>query len=266
MLKPILVTMIHLRRFGFFPTNTWRSFWRGRSDRAQGLFEIVRDTCEGNGQLVPINHNPNVMVSVTEPRWVYDTVIPFITNPSHFEFSEDKEDYYLYLGRIIHSKGILEAVAFTEQIGKKLIVAGPGDYVQTFGAEPPEHVEFVGMADLEERKKLLSKAKCLLAFTRYNEPCGKIVYEAGWSGTPVNTSDSGGFTETVTEGANGFTGGCMAEWIENDEKLDTLDPVKIREHAEKTFSPDVLMPRYESFWKRVDGFSKTGDIDFTYVG
>ena len=253
-----------LAPFRIFPTHTWRSFWRGRSDRAQSLFEIVRDTSEGNGTLNPINHNPNVMVSVTDPRWVFDTVIPFLTNPAQFEVSEDREDYYLYLGRIIHAKGILEAIEFTEKLGKKLIVAGPGDYVKTFGQMPPKHVEFFGMANLEERKKLLSKARCLLAFTRYNEPCGKIVYEAGWSAIPVNTSNSGGFVETVTPGVNGFRGDCMAEWIENDEKIDLLEPKKIREHAETFFSPDELMRHYERFWKRIDGFSNSGDVNFTF--
>ena len=253
-----------LAEFRIFPTHTWRSFWRGRSDRAQSLFEIVQETSAANGHVNPINHNPNVMVSVTEPRWVYDAVIPFLTNPSQFECCEDKEDYYLFLGRIIHSKGILEAIAFTEQIGKRLVIAGPGDYFQAFGQKPPKHVDFFGMADVDARRKLLAKAKCLLAFTRYNEPCGKIVLEAGWSATAVNTSNSGGFTETVVEGVNGFRGDCMAEWIENDAKLETLEPKTIREHAEQRFSPEVLLPRYEKFWKRIDGFRKSGDIDFTF--
>lgn len=250
--------------YRIFPTHTWRSFWRGRSHRAQEIFEIVDETSAENGHINPINHNPNVMVPVTEPRWIFDTVIFFLTNPDNFTASEKRDDYFLYLGRIIHSKGILEAVELTEYLGKKLIVAGPGDYEEEFGQTPPKHVEFIGMADLEKRRGLLAKAECLLAQTRYNEPAGSIVAEAGWSECPVITSNSGGFTETVDDGVSGFRGDCHAEWVEAAEKLHTLDPKAIRQHAEKTFSADVLMPRYERFFNRIDAYGRTGEETFTF--
>ena len=247
--------------FRIFPTQTWRSFWRGRSDRAEEIYKMFE------GQPPHMAYNPNVMVSVAEPRWVFDTVIHSIINPDNFKPCEDKEDYFLFLGRIIVSKGIQEAIELTEHLGKKLIVAGPGTFEHEFGKDfkLPKHVEFVGMANNEKRADLLSKAECLLALTRYNEPCGFIVSEAGFSQKPVITSNSGGFTETVTEGVNGFRGDCMAEWVEKAERLGELDSDAILKHAHDNFSAEALYPKYKAFWRRINGyFENEMDINFSY--
>lgn len=250
--------------YRIFETNTWRSFWRGRADRAQEIFDIVEQTSMENGHINPINHNPHVMVPVSEARWGLDTAIFFLTNPEYFKTSEKKDNYFLFLGRIIENKGILEAVELTEKLGKKLIVAGPGNFEQNIGIQPPKHVEFVGMADKDKRAEFLSRAECLLALTRYNEPCGAIVMEAGWSECPVITSNCGGFTETVEEGINGFRGDCHADWVDAAERLGELDPKAIRQHAEQTFHSDVLLPKYERFWKRVDALCRANDLNFVY--
>lgn len=243
-----------------FPTHTWRSFWRGRAERANDFYEMFKDTEPF------INHNPNIMVPVSDPRWVRDTVIYYLTNPENFEFNEKKGgDYFLYLGRMIQTKGILEAVELTKELGKKLIVAGPGDYRNVFEDKIPKHVDFIGMANKEKRLQLYADAECVLILTRYNEPGGTIVAEAGYAGRPVITANSGCFTELVQDEKTGFRGDCHAEWVEAAEKLHTLDPKAIRKHADETFAPEVLMPKYEAFFKRIDAYEKSGgDESFTF--
>ena len=205
------------------------------------------------------------MVPITTHRHALDTVIPPMFDPEDFTFSAEKEDYFLFLGRIIPSKGILDAVELTRVLGRKLIIAGPGDYEKTFGKKPPAHVEFVGMADLDKRAYLLSKTYCLLALTGYNEPCGYIVPEAGWSGTRVMTANTGGFTETVSPGVNGFRGDAFCDWVEDAEKLDTITPEMCRDHAEKHFSFAAVRPKYQAFWRRIDALHEADGAEyFTY--
>ena len=121
------------------------------------------------------------------------------------------------------------------------------------------------MADNTLRDELLSKAACLPTLTRYNEPGGTVAAEAPFSQTPVIASDTGCFTEVIEEGVTGFTGGCMAEWVEKAGQLGDLDSDAMLKHAHDNFSAEALYPKYRSFWKRIDGYYENGmDINFTY--
>ena len=85
----------------------------------------------------------------------YEVVIPNYFDLEDFDYSEEKDDYFLFLGRVFSGKGIDIAVQMTEKIGAKLIVAGQNPDNMTF----PDHVEYIGYADVDTRKKLLSRAK-----------------------------------------------------------------------------------------------------------
>ena len=52
------------------------------------------------------------------PSW-YDQVIPNPFTISEFEYSEEKEDYFLYFGRVVQEKGVGLAIQATEKVGKK---------------------------------------------------------------------------------------------------------------------------------------------------
>ena len=268
--------------FRIFESHTWRASWRARAERTLDIYKTLTHNHEhrkshddahghshGQSDPPPMFYNANIMVPVVEPRRVLDTVIfPIVDVANLVSKEKSRDDYFLYLGRIIQSKGIKDAIELTEILEKKLVVAGPGrfeDEFKDFDEGLPKHVEFIGMANKDKRDSLLSRASCLLALTRYSEPYGYIVPEAGAFECPVITSDTGGFTETVTEGVNGFTGGCMAEWVEKAGMIDSLDPAAIRKHAENRFSAEALYPKYKAFWRRIDGyFDNDKNETFTY--
>jgi glycosyltransferase involved in cell wall biosynthesis len=137
------------------------------------------------------------------PSW-FDDVIPNPFTVNEFEYCEQKEDYFLYFGRVVEEKGVHLAIQATERLGKKLIIAGPGSLQSLGYSKTPDHVEMFGIANAEQRKELMRKAKCLIGLTHYVEPFGNMVIEANLSGTPSITTDWGGFTETVVEGKTGY--------------------------------------------------------------
>jgi glycosyltransferase involved in cell wall biosynthesis len=99
----------------------------------------------------------------------YNVVIPNYFDLNDFEFCpEEKEDYFLFLGRVYEGKGIHIATQVTEKIGKKLVIAGQKPDNITF----PYNVEFVGYADIPTRKKLMSRAKAAFVPSMYVEPFG----------------------------------------------------------------------------------------------
>ena len=106
----------------------------------------------------------------------YDRIIPNYFAPEDFEYSDKKDDYYLYIGRMISRKGIEIAVKTCDVLGKKLIIAGQGAHVDERGhliSEDfdiaPATWEYFGFANVEDRKKLMSKAIALFVPTLYQE-------------------------------------------------------------------------------------------------
>ncbi len=63
----------------------------------------------------------------------YDRVIPNYFDPKDVEFSDQKDDYYFFIGRMIKRKGILIAAKACNALGKKLIIAGQGAHVDNRG-------------------------------------------------------------------------------------------------------------------------------------
>ena len=185
-----------------------------------------------------------------QPSW-FDTVIPNAFTINEFEYSNNKEDYFVYLGRIQPDKGIHLAIQLTERVGKRLIVAGPGSLNSLGYKEVPKHVECVGYVDVDQRRKLLSKAQALIAATTYLEPFGNIVVEAMLSGTPVITSDWGGFADNVNQGVTGYRCKDMKEFLHAAENISNLDPANCRKWAVDNFSDEVVHKKFDTWLQRI---------------
>ena len=121
----------------------------------------------------------------------YDTVIPNYFDPADFTFSAEKDDYFLFLGRVYDGKGVNIAIQATEKIGAGLIIAGQGTLKEMGYDKTPDHVMEYGYADIEARRNLMSKAKGAFVASLYNEPFAGVQIECMLSGTPVITTDWG---------------------------------------------------------------------------
>ena len=185
-------------------------------------------------------------VARCDPRW-YDVVIPNYFDLSQFEYApEKKEDYFLFIGRIYDGKGIHIAEQATKEAGVKLVVAGQNDENYKFA----DHVEFVGYADLDKRKTLMSRAKGSIIASTYVEPFGGVQVENLISGTPTITTDWGAFVENNIEGVTGFRCRTFADFVNGIKNIDQIDPAVCRKKGEE-FSLENIGPRYEKFFQDV---------------
>lgn len=184
-------------------------------------------------------------VSVAIQDW-YDVVIPNYFDFSEFDFLEDKEDYFLYLGRVYNGKGVDIAVQVTERLEKRLIVAGQKEE----GYSLPSHVEYVGYADRELRRQLMSKAKASFVPSTYLEPFGGVQVENLISGTPTITTDWGAFTENNVHGVTGYRCRTFSDFIEAVKRIDEISPKDCRNFS-KQFSLENIAPRYEKYFQDV---------------
>ena len=115
--------------------------------------------------------------------------------------------------------------------GKRLVVAGTwhGPESEALLRAAGEHVEYVGFADYEKRRRLLAGADALLYPTPVLEPFGYTVLEANVSGTPALVTNWGAFTETVAEGVNGFRCRSVADFAAALARLGEIRPRECRE-------------------------------------
>ena len=171
----------------------------------------------------------------------FDRVIPGYLDPEMFPLVEKKDDYYLFIGRLIDRKGYHIAQQVCQELGKRLIVAGPGDF-KGYG-------EYVGPVGPEERAKLMGNAIATFVPTLYIEPFGNVNIESQACGTPVITTDWGAFTETVEHGKTGFRCRTFQEFCEAAEAVKTLDPVYIRNRAISLYSVDIVKYQYERYFQ-----------------
>lgn len=172
----------------------------------------------------------------------FDAVIPNQVDPDLFPYG-DGGDYFLYTGRLIDRKGYRIAQQACEQMGARLILAGPGDH-HGYG-------EFVGEVGIDDRARLMAGACALFAPTQYIEPFGTVAIEAMASGTPVIATDWGAFTETVIHGETGFRCRTLGEFIHAAEMCGDLDRVTIRNRALSLYSMDTVAVKYEEYFNRL---------------
>jgi glycosyltransferase involved in cell wall biosynthesis len=187
----------------------------------------------------------------------YDAMIPIAFDPQEFPLRTDKEDYLLFVGRLIKGKGVHLARTLAENTGMKLIIAGDGPEVQP----DTKFVKHIGVIGADERNKLMAGAKALLYPSHYMEPFGAAQIEAMLCGTPVVSSDFGAFSEYNIHGLTGYRCRTYEQFEFAVRKLDRLhlDPFSIRRHAER-FSFRNVAPMYTDYLKSVAVLDKPGGM------
>lgn len=185
------------------------------------------------------------------PSW-FDDVIGNPFTLSEFEYAKNKEDYYLFFGRVCEEKGVNLAIQATEKLGKKLIIVGPGSLQSLGYSSIPSHVEMFGVANSEQRKQLMKKAKGLFGLTHYIEPFGNMIIEANLSGTPVITTDWGAFPEIVVEGVTGYRCKNFSDIL---NAINNIEQYKINSlncllHGQK-FSDEAIHKKHINYINRV---------------
>lgn len=115
---------------------------------------------------------------------------------SNFEFSDQKEDFYITLSRMVpYKKMDLIVEAFSLMPQKKLLVIGSGPDFEKIKSKAGSNVELLGYQSQENVVALLKKARAFVFAAE--EDFGISVVEAQASGTPVIAYGKGGALESV---------------------------------------------------------------------
>jgi len=187
--------------------------------------------------------------------WSKEAVIP-----NYFETSDfvehvvpvsERDDYFLFVGRIGSAKGVDHAIRMTERLGVPLKIAGQNmeeGLKEVHMWPPPPHVDIVGHVDVDQRKNLMARAKAVVCMSTFAEPFCGVHVEAMMSGTPIITADWGAFTEFNVHGVTGFRCRTLEQMIDAGRRIEEIDPVKCRTWAVVNFSTQRVTDMYEAFF------------------
>ena len=118
----------------------------------------------------------------------------------------EHEDYYTYVGRLSHEKGVETLLRVASKLPYMLKIAGDGPLMARLQKQCDGHgnIEFLGMQNAQEVAQLLTKARFSVVPSEWYENNPLSVIESLCAGTPVVGSHIGGIPELLNDN-NGIT-------------------------------------------------------------
>lgn len=119
-----------------------------------------------------------------------------------------KENYYCYVGRLSHEKGVNTLIEAAKNLPYKLKVIGGGPLEEELKIKSEKlkaNVEFLGYKQWDEIKGIVGKARFTVIPSEWYENNPLSVIEAQCLGTPVLGARIGGIPELIENGVTGMT-------------------------------------------------------------
>lgn len=204
-------------------------------------------------------------VSQSQAATVGDGVqLPVVENGidlSQYAMSGARGNYLLWLGRVCPEKGTDIALRVARRLNLPLLAAGPvhpfADHETYFEERVKplldEMRRYVGAAGLEQKKKLLAEARCVLIPSLAAETGSLVAMEALASGTPVIAYRSGALPEIVEHGATGFIVDSEEEMAEAVRRIGEISPERCQRAARARFDARRMVNDYIKLYEQLRG-------------
>ena len=176
---------------------------------------------------------------------------------AQYRFSERKQHYLSFIGRIAPLKGTHIAIEVAKRTGVPLKIAGDVQpvYREYFEKKIKPHVdgrfiEYVGLADHQAKNELLCNSMAMLFPIQWNEPFGLVMVESMACGTPVVAMAGGSVPEVVCDGVSGYICRSVSQMARRVSDLD-IAPATVRKYVEENFSIEQMVRAYVSLYEKV---------------
>ncbi|MEM6837295.1 MAG: glycosyltransferase [Cyanobacteria bacterium P01_C01_bin.120] len=213
----------------------------------QPIFKKLRDVDLVHAQ------NPDLYISnsTTVARRIQQTygkpavTVNYPIDVSQFEFSSQKDDFYLVSSRLLSYKRLDVIVEAFNWIGWPLVITGDGPDRERLEAMALPNISFLGHVSDDQRKYLMSRARGVVVAAL--EDYGLVPIEANVSGTPVIAYGAGGVLDTQVPGKTGIFFYRQSPEALHQALLESNEIAwnygQIREHAIRNFTEGVFFDR-----------------------
>ncbi|MEA5465671.1 glycosyltransferase [Leptothoe sp. PORK10 BA2] len=164
---------------------------------------------------------------------------------NQFEFSDQKEDFYLVSSRLLGYKRVDIVIEAFNWLGWPLIITGDGPERERLELAALSNISFLGHVSDEQRRSLMARAKAVIVTAL--EDYGLVPIEANASGTPVVAYGAGGVLDTQIPGKTGvfFYRQSPEALYRAMLKANNIqwNYRQIREHVLQNFTEDVFFKK-----------------------
>ena len=166
-----------------------------------------------------------------------------------FQPSDEVDDYFLTVSRLIPYKRIDLAIEACNRLKLPLKVVGTGRTRAQLEQIAGPTIEFVGKVDEAGLRRLYARCRALIF--PGEEDFGLTPVEAQAAGRPVIAFGRGGTRETILDGVSGlfFPEQDVDSLVEALQRFDhrAYNPTRIREHVRANFDLTVFRARFLDF-------------------
>lgn len=170
-----------------------------------------------------------------------------------------KGKFALALGRVCPEKGYHFALDAARSAAMSLLLAGQvfpyESHLKYFAAEISprldRHRRFVGPVGFARKKRLLSRAKCLVIPSTVAETSSLVAMEALACGTPVIAFRSGALPEIVEHGRTGYIVDDVGGMAQALRQVEALNPEDCRQAARSRFCAQAMGTSYMALYEQL---------------
>jgi len=184
----------------------------------------------------------NLSVSILKPFLPEKSTITFIRNPISIPRSSpvdvDKNDVFIFVGRLSAEKGPLLFAEAAKILGIKAIFIGDGDLRKTLETSYPDFI-LTGWISHEKISNYMKSARALVFPSVWTEVQGLVVLEAASMGVPAIVPNLAATREMVTPELTGL-------WFESGDLRDLVKQISKLQNGE--FSSLLGINAYNKFW------------------
>lgn len=112
------------------------------------------------------------------------------------------------------------------------------------------NADYVGVADSQVKRELLSAARCLIFPIQWEEPFGIVMVEALACGTPVVATSRGAVPEIIKDGVTGEIRDRTDDLVEAVDVVHNISPAACRADALENFDASKMAALYAQLYDR----------------
>lgn len=190
------------------------------------------------------------------------SVKPNFTKAAKYLSSVEKENHFLFIGRLSEEKGIATLLNAFKELPFLLKIAGDGPLKNSVVQAATEfsNISYLGSLTNKEVTSALSKTQALIFPSVWHETFGLVNIEAFSNGTPVLASKIGAPQSLIIDGYNGFhfEPGNVDDLKAAVSRFNALSFVEkeqmgnnAHENYESHYSPELQLSYFDSIYTKV---------------